>query len=168
MRSTRGFTLIEILVALTIISFVVTGISLLYLSGYRSYVRERDRIEVQENLRIAASRMVSKIRAARPETIAPENLDEVPASHIEFLLSSSGKSSGYRLDKKVGESSGEIEEKVEGASGFTWLPITAGVVTDLLFAMDGNRVTIIIEGEKGKSGKVRLMTEVNLRVGENG
>ncbi|MDK2881433.1 MAG: hypothetical protein PWQ99_1208 [Clostridia bacterium] len=169
MRGSQGFTLIETLIALTIMAFVVGGISLLYLSGYRSYARESDRIEVQENLRIAMARMVGKIREAKPDTIIPENLDEVPSSHIEFTLSFSDKiTCGYRLDKKEGETKGEIEEKIEGTGGYTWLPITSRVITDLVFTREGNSITITVEGEKGKSGKVQLSTEVNLRVGENG
>ncbi len=167
MRDSRGFTLIEALVALTIIAFVVGGISLLYLSGYRSYARESARIEVQENLRIAAARMAGKIREAKPDTIIPENLDDVPSSHIEFTLSSSEKRNGYRLNKKEGED-GEIEEKIEGTGGYTWLPVTSHIITKLVFTREGNSITITIEGEKGKSGKVRLSTEVNLRVGESG
>lgn len=167
MRGSQGFTLIEALVALTIMAFVVTGISLLYLSGYRSYGREGDRIEVQENLRIAMARMAAKIRQAKPDTIIPENLDEIPSSHIEFTLSFSEKSSGYRLDKKDGEEVGEIEEKFEGTSGYTWLPVTSRIITNLVFTREGNSITITVEGEKGKSGKVQLSTEVNLRVGES-
>ncbi|HHW40736.1 MAG TPA: prepilin-type N-terminal cleavage/methylation domain-containing protein [Syntrophomonadaceae bacterium] len=168
MRRDQGFTFIEMLIALTIMAFVVTGISLLYLSGYQSYARESDRIEVQENLRIAAARMAFKIKQAKPDTIIPENLDEVPSSHIEFTLSFNDKSSGYRLDKKEGEKKGEIEEKIEGTGGYTWLPVTSRVITKLVFTREGNSITITIEGEKGKSEKVRLSTEVNLRVGESG
>lgn len=158
-RGSRGFTFIEAVVALTIMAIAVTAASLLYVSGYRQYAREGDRIEVQENLRIAAARMAAKIRQADPGSVSITDSGRC----IEFTLSFSGKSAGYRFDP----AEKEIEEKTEGTSGYVWLPV-ASHITDLVFAREGNSITVTVEGEKGPSGKVRLSTEVSLRVGEYG
>ncbi|NSW84206.1 MAG: prepilin-type N-terminal cleavage/methylation domain-containing protein [Syntrophothermus sp.] len=161
MRDSLGFTLIEALVALTIMAIVVTAASLLYVSGYRQYARENDRIEVQENLRIAMARMAAKIRQAKPDSV---NITDA-GSHIEFTLSFSGESTGYRLDAL----DKEIEEKFQGKDGTAWLPIASNI-TGLLFKYDAaaGMVAVTVTGERGKSGSVSLTTEVHLRVGENG
>jgi len=160
-RRNQGFTFIETLIALTIMAFVVTVISLLYLSGYQDYTRERDRIEVQENLRIAMARMAAKIRQADPE--APGSVSITDSGRkIRFTLSFSDEKIRYQFDAQ----DKEIEEVKEDPGGYT-LPF-ASCITDLVFTREGNSITVTIEGEKGKSGKVRLRTEVNLRVGENG
>lgn len=159
MGGERGFTLVEAVVAMTIFSFVAVLVAALYLHGYRSYSRESERIEVQENLRIAMARMTAKIRQADPDSMTISD----SGRHIEFILSSSGKRAGYRLDA-LGN---EIEEKIESSGGYTWLPV-AGQITDLVFTREGNNITVTLVGGNGKSGKVRLSTKVNLRVGENG
>lgn len=161
MRRSRGFTLIETMVALTIMSFVITGISLLYLNGYRSYVAERDRIEVQENLRIAASRMINTIKQADP-TDSNNIVISQDGKKIEFKLSSSKLWTGYRFD----EVDKELEERIEGTS--TWLPI-ASYVTDLVFTKKrDNIIMVTLKLQKGQCDEVQFNTEVNLRVGESG
>lgn len=149
------------MVALTIMAFVITGISLLYLNGYRSYVSERDRIEVQENLRIAASRMITKLKQADP-TDRNNIVISQDGKKIEFKLSFSKQWTGYRFD----EVDKELEEKIEGTS--TWLPI-ASHVTDLVFTKKrDNIIMVTLKLQKGQSDEVQFNTEVNLRVGESG
>lgn len=154
MRGDRGFTLVEAMVAMTIFSFVAVLVAVLYLHGNQNYSRESEKIEVQENLRIASARMVSKIRQAKPDTVKITNSD------IEFTLSSSGEETGYRLDV-AGK---EIEEK----NNNTWLPIASNI-TALDFKYDPvtKVVSITVTGEK-RSGSITLTTDVYLRVGESG
>ncbi|HAA90664.1 MAG TPA: hypothetical protein DCE07_08895 [Peptococcaceae bacterium] len=154
----RGFTFVEVIVAMTILAFVVTIVSLLYVSGYRNYGREEQRIEVQENLRIAVKKMSQKIRQADPEsiTIDPDNADS-----ITFFVPSEGES-GYRFD----DADGEIEECIGDDQ---WLPI-ASYITYLRFEYDEveKTVTITVRGKKGESGPVELSTKIYLRVSHMG
>lgn len=157
-RGSRGFTFIEAVVALTIMAIAITAVSLLYVSGYRQYARENDRIEVQENLRLAAARMAGKIRQADPGSISITD----SGRQIGFTLSFSAEKFRYQFDAQ----DKEVEEVKEGPSGYTQ-PV-ASYITGLNFSRSGNGVTIVVEGKKGHSGEVRLSTEVSLRVGESG
>ena len=61
----RGFTLMETMVALTIFAILVTAVLTVYVQGYASYHANNQKIEVQENLRIALNRISRDLRQAK-------------------------------------------------------------------------------------------------------
>ncbi|KUK32247.1 MAG: hypothetical protein XD63_0489 [Thermoanaerobacterales bacterium 50_218] len=154
-----GFTFVEAIMALTIFAIVISAVALIYVTGYRSYYREQQQIEVQESLRIALDKMSRNIRQAVSVTVCGENgeelEDQTDGPWLEFSLSET-ESSGYRFD----EEQQEIEEKVGGE----WQPVASNV-TDLNFRYDSesNTVAITVRGEKGNSGVIELSTKVHLR-----
>ncbi len=159
MGGERGFTLVEAVVAMTVFSFVAVLVAALYLHGYRSYSRESDRIEVQENLRFAVSKMASKIRQAKNiKVYRADGTESTEGTEIRIEFNNSA--AGFRFD--AGD--GEIEEKNDG----TWQPLASNIKS-LVFNYDENRkvVTISIVGETDRSGPVSLSTKVYLRVSRN-
>ncbi|AEG15537.1 hypothetical protein Desku_1978 [Desulfofundulus kuznetsovii DSM 6115] len=158
MRSERGFTLVEAVVAMTIFSFVAVLVAALYLHGYQNYSRESDRIEVQENLRLAASMMVARIRQGTTIKVysssGPPNVQNT-GPWIEF----NDGTGGFRFDA-VGR---EIEEKNDSR----WQPLASNIKS-LVFKYDEDRKIVFISmtGEKGRSDPVSLTTEVHLRVSQ--
>lgn len=53
----KGYTLVEVMVAITIFAMIAASVALLYGRGYISYSQESQRIDVQESLRTAVNRM---------------------------------------------------------------------------------------------------------------
>lgn len=150
----KGFTLIEAMVALTIFAIVVTGVLWIYTNGYASYAKNNQKIEVQENLRIAMNKMSRNIRQA---TVCIDVYDG--GSRIEFVPAPGNNVSGYKLDS----TEKEAEEKISGV----YLPI-ASKIEDLKFQYDGAKkvVTIIIKGKPKNINPpviIELKTEVQAR-----
>lgn len=135
---TKGFTLVETVVALTIFAFMFMLISLVLVRGYKGYVQTTQRIDVQENLRIALDQMSTHIRSARASTVnVTQNRQQLT------FFNSQGNADGYRLDS-VGQ---EIEERF----GSDWLPIASNVTAlDFDFDHTCNMVTINTSG--GRTG----------------
>src|SRR3989338_9716997 len=63
-RSQRGFTLSELLVACAVITFVMAGLLVMLQSGQESYLRGSREIEAQQNVRLAIDRVVDELRDA--------------------------------------------------------------------------------------------------------
>ncbi len=160
----RGFTFVEVVVALMIFTVLVLFLPGFYLFSYQSYVSTSDRVTVQENLRSALEEMSLKLRGAHPASLRllPEN-SEVKTS-VVFRVYSKDES-GNVVAKEGGfgyDASGkEIEENFSG----NWLPI-ASYVEELAFSYDSARrvLTVTVKGKKGRSGVVEMSTKIHLRV----
>lgn len=149
MRGNKGFTLIETMAAAVIFLIVLSSALYVYSRLYSSYIRDKDKIEVQESVRIALKKISFGIRQAAGVVsyndaqivIAP-----APGSNIY----------GYRHDP--------AQKEAEVNVGGVYLPL-ASHIQFLNFAYDPeNRVaTITIKGEKGDSGIVEMSTKVRLR-----
>ena len=63
-RRTAGFTLIEILIALVLVSVVVLGVSRGVISATRSWADHRGRLQTQQNLRSAVAGLSREVRIA--------------------------------------------------------------------------------------------------------
>ncbi|MGI9953177.1 prepilin-type N-terminal cleavage/methylation domain-containing protein [Moorellaceae bacterium AZ2] len=80
MRSKRaGFTLVEVVVAVTIFVLALSAALALYVRGTQMFRGEEIRVEVQENARVALDRMVRELRTAR-------EINGVSATSITFTL----------------------------------------------------------------------------------
>lgn len=154
MRNERGFTLVEIMVAMTIFAFVLTGILLLYANGYRSYAGTSRRIEVQENLRYALSWMARDIRQASSV--------EVLGSDAICLTIPGGEPITYQYDslqREVETKRSAVDIPKPIASNVTALGFTPH------FTPDGGirSITITITGERWGTGPITMRTRVYLR-----
>ena len=151
MRGNKGFTIIETMAAVVIFLVVLSSALYVYSKMYASYVKDRDKIEVQENMRRAIKKMSSGIRQAA--AVASNNGSEI------VLEPAQGSSIyGYRHDP--------VQKEVEVNVGGVYLPL-ASDIQFLSFDYDAeNRVaTITIKGEKGDSGVVVMSTKVHIRTG---
>jgi prepilin-type N-terminal cleavage/methylation domain-containing protein len=151
MRGNKGFTIIETMAAVVIFLVVLSSALYVYSRMYASYVTDRDKIEVQENVRIAIKKISSGIRQAA--AVVSNNGSEI------VLEPAQGSSIyGYRHDP--------VQKEVEVNVGGVYLPL-ASDIQFLNFDYDvENRVaTITIKGEKGDSGVVVTSTKVHIRTG---
>ena len=158
MRNERGFTLVEIMVAMTIFAFVVTGILLLYVNGYRSYAGTSRKIEVQENLRYALSWMARDIRQAVQLEVYDAAGRSANAGPTMRLTLSGGNQITYQYDAV------QREVETRRSAVDTPKPIASNV-TALQFTRDvhGRSVSITITGERWDTGPITMRTRVHLR-----
>ena len=152
MSGREGFTLVETIVSITIFCFVFSAVLFLQSSGFAFYVKVNNKVEVEENLRIALARMSRNIREAnRVRSVA----DNPPK--IEITPQDGKNVYGYRYDS----TGREIEENIRG----TYLPIASHVTfLEFEYAQADRTVSIKIRGEKGNSGVIEMSTKVFLRV----
>lgn len=168
------------MVALVILSLIVTAVALIYTSGYASYARNTQKIEVQENLRIALNKMSREIREAIPlesmedktkEELGKEGHDNPPAKPI-YVIDNGTKiifaiieETENGFEQKVisfyyDNTNKQILRSVNGAGNN---PV-ASDITGLEFNYDGlNTVTIVVKGKKLNSGEMSVSTKVLAR-----
>lgn len=148
----RGFTLVETIIALTIFAFLFTVISCIQANGAASYTLTSQRVEVQENLRIALNKMSGELKEAEAESIVVTNNGQ----KIIFIRDT--VSGGFRLDA--------VDQELETYVNGVWLPF-ASCITEVSFQYEPEMhfVDIIVKGEKGASGIQESTTGVHLVVG---
>lgn len=160
----KGFSLIESIIAMSLTSLAVIIILLVYTNNYSSFIKETEKIEVQENLRVAMNRMTDEIKLS---TISPVITDSAnpgvstdTGDRIYFKLTYNGANTAFRY--YFDSTNREIQRYVAGEGNS---PV-ASHIDKLFFEFDSgeNSVTISITGSKGKSGVVELTSKVNLRL----
>jgi len=161
----KGFTLVEAIVALTVFSFVVFAAALLYANANKSYARNSQRVDVQENLRISLNKMARDLREATGELNVSRKVDGAwkvveegeEGTQISYR-DSEDNLVAYRFDEK------DNEVEVKRGQNDTFHPI-ASQIKKLEFSFDEEEriVTIKIQGEKGMSGTVEMTTRLYLR-----
>ncbi|MEG3070422.1 MAG: hypothetical protein HQP61_09900 [Peptococcaceae bacterium] len=145
----KGFTIIETMIAAVIFFLVLSAALYVGSNLHISFLRDRDRIEVQENMRIALKNISRSIRQAADVTAYND-------AQI-VLVPSEDSIRGYRHDPKQREAKVNV--------GGVYLPISS-YIQCLQFDYDAESrlVTITIKGEKGHSGITEMSTKVRLRV----
>ena len=68
LRSQRGFTLPELMVALAVTGLVCAGIFVIQQQGQQAYVMGSNRIETQQTARVALEEMIRELRSAQSVT----------------------------------------------------------------------------------------------------
>lgn len=63
-REERGFTLVELIVAMSILIVVLTGVTALFASGTRSQADLQKRVEAQQNLRVGLDKLRREVHGA--------------------------------------------------------------------------------------------------------
>lgn len=152
MSDREGFTLVETIVSITIFCFVLSAVLFLQTSGFAFYVKVNNKVEVEENLRVALKKMSRNIREANGVYSVAGN-----TSKIRITPPDGNNVYGYRYDS-TGK---EIEENIGG----TYLPIASHITfLEFKYAQADRTVSITVRGEKGNSGIVETSTKVLPRV----
>ena len=87
-KNNKGFTLVEILVALTIDFVILAGIYAAFYSQQKSHVKEQQVVDAQQNVRGSAAFMTREIRLAGMDrrTIAVAGIETAGPHSIQFTL----------------------------------------------------------------------------------
>jgi len=88
-KYSKGFTLIELMVALALTSIIMAGIMAAYISQLKSHVTQQTIVEMQQNLRSAMQHMEKEIRMAGyddPNKASVASLTTVLANTFGFTM----------------------------------------------------------------------------------
>ncbi|HHW02642.1 MAG TPA: prepilin-type N-terminal cleavage/methylation domain-containing protein [Thermoanaerobacterales bacterium] len=102
----KGFSLVELLVALGLAMIIMTAASLVYFSGIKAWVRGENQVEVQQNLRIAMNTLSNEIQMA--------DMIEIYKTEKKLVLSyNDGSTRSYYYDPeskeiRLGESNSTV------------------------------------------------------------
>lgn len=94
----RGFTLVELLVAVALLSLIMVAFYTIFEGGIKAYEMGEKRVELIQNARAALSIMTSQIRQALPEDASanPPLVLEIGADRIRFSTPIGGGSVGIK------------------------------------------------------------------------
>jgi len=162
----RGFTLVEVVVAVLLFVVVVGAALALYQQGILSWRREEARVDVQENLRIGLDRMSRELRGALSFEKAGDDFvefkirnDKGGVDFISYYVAYSNTARCYQLLRRAGSTANPVASYVTG-------------LTLAYYDADNNptqnlesirRVEITLTGRKGNGPEVKMTTSVRVR-----
>ncbi len=163
-----GFTLAEVLVAVTILSVVLMSVTALVLSIQRGFASQREVVRAQEELRAAQMIVATVLRSAGadPNSTGQTLLDPDPMNHARF--------DNLRVVSDVNPADGDVSDMLEDVlielvddtlfvrwqAGAARQPL-ASPVRDILFeyyATDGTQ--LMTRSQVAGATRVKFMIEV--------
>lgn len=148
----EGFSLIELMVVVLILSLITIGLVTIFSGGIRSWVSGQSQLQAQREARQAMDRMVREIREASNIVIGSGNTS-ITISYPSLF--SKGPIT-YKLSGDI------IEEEIKEGSN----PLNISNVKTLLFTTaDPAKVHILLEvdGDDDGNPDIMLNSDVNLR-----
>jgi prepilin-type N-terminal cleavage/methylation domain-containing protein len=153
----NGFTLIEVVVASTVLALLMTGLYQLMGVGFLMWDRGQKEIDEQQNVRLASSQISREIRTAYAWDIGTAGPSCLPSDTIEMIIPESQDLGNYR---RIGYylNGGNILRDVNG----TGHNVVAYGIKTLRFQGDANNViTLLIESESGFSVSTKAFIRVD-------
>jgi Tfp pilus assembly protein PilW len=144
----KGLTLVEVIVAATLLTIVVCGALLLYEQGVRSWVWTEQQTDVVDNLRIALDKIVYDLREASDISVPGEGEENVEV--LTFFYPPDSTDVTYDVqDKKLRRND---------------QPVTTPVITAVYFSRNASNPALVKIELIGKADKVGVKTgEVSVR-----
>ncbi len=150
-----GFSLIELMVVVTILALIILGLVSLFSGGVRSYISGNAQLEAQRNARQAMDRMVRELRHGKRVTSSTDHSITVQIPEIDGTA-------GY--DITYSWSGTEYDTLYRTVSGVT-TPCVDDVLKLDFDNTKSNRIIIELEVDVDRDEKadISLKTAVNLR-----
>lgn len=149
-KSERGFTLLEVMIVVALLAVVVGGSYSIYLMGVKAYVMSTRKIEVQQNVRSAASFIQRRLLTAA--------VSDVEERYVNGLKTLKIGNEGFNLKD------GTLRANLNFSNPDSpYNPLAEGI-SHFDFAIDGKRITVeLAGGEEGKEDYFKIEFEVLLR-----
>ncbi len=182
--ATRGFTLVEMLVALIVGLLVLIGVHQVFVAGVTTQTTASSQMEVDRKAQVAMDEIVRNLRQAAPSivTLSPAILDDYDSTHrdrIHFAAAPGTDMEPVKLDtdgdgigdlpqdrrywlQSSGGTSFNLMRKI-GGSGYSGGNVLASGVTELILTFRdsaGNQTNLA-------KSTARVDTELTIRQGSN-
>lgn len=149
----NGFTLIEVVIAMTIFSIVlVAGYQLLF-SGFKSWIHGEEQIDVVQNMRVGMDFMTREIRSAQ----------SIVTGKKDFIVIKVPKADFSTINVRYKYDNNQELERQEGT--FSPQPI-ASKISGLSFAYSGDPINIVevtLKGKRKDGYEVTMKSKVTVR-----
>lgn len=159
-KNKKGFSLIELIVVITILGIVILGLVTFFTGGTRSWVAGQSQLKAQRNARQAMDRMVRELRHSEKFLISKDDKVKV---RIPDLTGAGGLDYHVQYYLKNGDS---VYRKREVIAGGSTDNILIDDVLNLKFTYPEDfRIDILLEIDVDHDGHadISLNTSVNIR-----
>lgn len=154
----KGFTLIELIVASTILALFMAGLYQVTAIGYSIWDRGLENIDERQNVMIAVSHITREFRTSQSYDIGPPGPNSHPNNTIEMMVPSAEDNFETYRRIRYYLNGGNILRDVNDAGHNV---VAYGIKKVQFFeGPNHNILTVVIEGEKG----YRILTKVFMRV----
>ena len=186
-KYSKGFTLIELMVALALTSIIMAGIMAAYISQLKAHVTQQTIVEMQQNLRSAMQNMEKEIRMAGyddPNKTSVAGLTTVLANTFGFTMdlnddgdvgdsnetviyTLAANASGTQcLMRNTGGGNQPIAENIE-ALNFVYLD-RFRVPTNVAMDVRSVQITIVAKSSKVNPGFFNIQTDNQVYMNQQG
>ena len=154
MNNRSGFTLVELLISLTLVSLVMTAVYSSYRSQQKTYLVQNQMAGMRQNIRAALYYMERELRMAGCDPTGNAGAGVVIANDntIQFTMDITGGES----DLKDNDSDGTIDEAAEDIYPDG---LTTGTDEDITYALNDNNADGDTDLERTDNGVTRLIAE---------
>lgn len=142
----RGFTLIEVLVSIAILSIVITGIFAVLNLGDMTWHSDMGLVDLQQQARQAMERMVKEIRQSRASDIAITEPGPNAGSRIQFRIPLDITTSPVNYSDFIIYYRNINNQLIREYQGTT--KVLANYINSLNFSLSGNIVEIQLSAQK--------------------
>jgi len=154
-KNKNGFSLIELMVVLVILSIIILGLVAMFGGGVRSWISGDNQLRSQREARLAMDMMVKEIRLGKSVTGTSDH------HSITVVIPALGSDSAYNVTFSWSGTDGDpLQRVVNGTPNY--------LLTDIYninFGVKGNRVDILLQMDLDDDGNpdISLNTDVYLR-----
>jgi len=164
----KGFSLIEMMVALGILSLIIIGLVTFFSGGTRAWVTGQYQLEAQRNARLAMDRMVREIREGK--SISSDS--NVTKAKVNYLTSF-GKNpvtyqlNGTTIEREVNSAYNQVIDNVQSLA-FKYLDssdteVVLPLTPEKALEISKVHIELEVDVDKDDSPDITLNTDVNLR-----
>ncbi len=154
MNNRSGFTLVELLISMTLVALVMTAVYSTYQSQQKTYVVQNQMAAMQQNARAAMFYMERELRMAGcdPTGNADARVETAAADTIQLTMDITGGES----DGKDNDSDGTVDEAAEDIYPDG---LTTGTDEDITYSLNDNDLDGDTDLERTDNGVTRLIAE---------
>ncbi len=163
-KNCSGMTLIELMIVITIISFVILGLVTFFGGGIRSWISGQNQLQAQREARIALDKIAKEIREANGVI---EGFSYEKAIEVSFPTILNKNNAIFKYDKatesiRTGNNNILLDNVPDGGFNILYFDIN-GDICEADKNASKVEVSIEVDVDGDKNPDITLKTEINLR-----